>query len=416
MLQKAKHWLPILTRFLGGQAMVQIINFATALILLRLLSIEEYALFIIANLFLNIGSTGSDLNLSNALVTYGARIVGDRKGLSGLYALIEKMRTKLFVLITLIICIIAPFTIRGHEWSYLIVLEILITVLLIVWFQQKVTMRTMIFNIHHDSLGIFQTSMTGALTRLICSAVFCFFFPFAVVAILSVFLSAYVSAWIAKKRCAIYLDEASNPDVSCKEKVNKYIYPMMPAAVYYLFQGQISIFLISIFGDTNSIAELGALTRFGQVFLLIGALNGFLFQPIFSRIQNRKEFIQKSALVMGILIVFFYLVMLSAYVKPDWWLLLLGDKYANLQDEVPIAFAGPIATYMYGMFFAMLVSRAFTQGQNWYVLATLGAQVIFIITVGVDTTHNALLFNFVSAATSMLVQLALVVLLLKKWR
>ena len=416
MLQKAKYWLPILTRFLAGQAMVQIINFATALILLRLLSINEYALFVIANFFLNIGSTGSDLNLSNALVTYGARMTGDRKGLSGLFALIVRMRTKLFFLVVLVVCAIAPFTIKGHDWSYLDVFVVLITVLLIVWFQQKVTLRMMVLNIHHDSIGLFQTTMIGAIARLIFSTIFCLFLPFAVVAVLSSLLATYISGWRSKKRCAIYLDDAIAADESYKERVNKYVLPMMPAAAYYLFQGQISILMISIFGAVNAIAEVGALTRFGQLFALLGVLNGFFFQPMFSRINSRKEFIQKGLLVTVVLAGLFGLILLSAYLKPDWWLLLLGARYATMQEEVLLAFAGPIATYMYGIFFSLIISRAFTQGQNWYVAATLIAQILFIVIIGVDTTHKALLLNFVSSATAMIVEFTLLIILLKKWR
>ena len=287
MLLSFKRWLPLLTGFLGGQALVQIINLVTALLLLRLLPIDEYALFIVASFYLSIGSVGSDLNLSTALSTFGARIANDRVGLSGLFALIASLRRKLFVVMVLIIVGMTPYMVKSHEWRVELILVLLIPVIVTIWFQQKLTLRTMVLNIQHDSMGLFQTGLTTALTRLFLTSFFCLIWPLAIVAVLSTLVSVYCAGWLAKKRCNLYLDEQSPADVHYKEKVKKFIYPLLPAAAYFTFQGQISIFLISLFGTTDAIAEVGALTRFAQMFTFLGVLNGFFFQPAFSRINNK---------------------------------------------------------------------------------------------------------------------------------
>lgn len=416
MLLMVKRWAPLISQFLGSQALIQIVNLGTALLLLRFLPVDEYALFIISSFYLSIGSVGSDLNLSTALSTFGARIADNRSALSGLFVMVTGLRRNLFVVMMLIILAITPYIIKSHKWRFDSVVAVLLPVLLTVWWQQKLTLRTVILNIQHDSMGLFQIGITNAIARMLLTGVFCWKWPFAMVAVLCNLLALSLAGWIAKKRCLTYIDEKSSADVMYRKNVKKFIYPLLPAAVYFTVQGQISIVLISFFGSSNAIAEVGALGRFGQIFTFLGVLNGFFFLPKFSRIQNKEDFIKKAASVTVILSIGFSLMMCSAWMFPDEWLLLLGKNYTSLQGEVPLAFAGPIISYFYGFFFTLLAARAYTQGQYWYVVATMIVQILFIALVGIDTTHKALQLNLANATATMLVEIILLCVLIRKWQ
>lgn len=413
MLTSLKQWFPLLSRFLGGQALIQVINLCTALLLLRLLPVQEYALFVIASFYLSIGSVGSDLNLSTALSTFGTRIAKDRKKLSGLFALIAGLRRKLFFIMLLIIIAASAYMVNSQSWSSDVVMTLLIPVLITVWVQQKLTLRAIVLNVQHDVTGIFKTALAGGFTRLILTIGFCSIWPLAIIAVLSLLVSVLLANYLTKQRCKLYLDEKTDADQSYKKKINNFIYPLLPAAIYFTFQGQISILLVSLVGTSNTIAEVGALSRFTQIFSFLGVLNGFFFQPAFSRIKFKEEFVRKLLLVLSIFIIVFSFTLLSAWLTPDLWLLLLGGNYSGLKDEVLLAVAAPIASYLFGFFFTLLASRAFTQGQYWYVLITLVVQVLFIFLVGVDTTHKALQLNFMNSVVTMLVEIVLLFLLVK---
>src|SRR5690606_9640938 len=59
-------------------------------------------------------------------------------------------------------------------------------------------------------------------------------------------------------------------------------------SAFYAFNGQISIFLIGVLGSTNSLADMGALTRFSMIFVIFNALVSNLLSPAFGR-ENRKQ-------------------------------------------------------------------------------------------------------------------------------
>ncbi|MGS0742821.1 lipopolysaccharide biosynthesis protein [Glaciimonas sp. GG7] len=416
LISDIKKWISLISKFLGGQAFVQIINLITALLLLRILPTTEYGLFITANLFLGLGSTGSDLNLSTAMTTYGTKLSDDKIGLSRLYASALHFRRYLLAFISIFVIAISytVFHRQGLDtWNVCIFIAL---ILITCWVQQKSVLRNVILNIHHDWYGNIQSSLSGAVIRLVLTLSLCYLLPFALVSIITNLITCIVMNWLLKSRCKLYLDENEKYDSVYLKQLWTFILPLIPGALYFAFQVQISIFLISILGDTKSIAEVGALGRFGQIFAFFGMLNGFLFQPIFSRMKTKQEFIKLASFILLLQLIFFGLVFTSAIIFPEKWLLLLGHHYTFLTAEVALAFAAPIITYFVGFLFTLLAARAYTSRQYLYVIATLSVQIIFIQVIGIDTTHKALLLNLANAITTLTVQIALLRLLLKNWR
>lgn len=415
MLQKLKHWLPILSRFLGGQAVIQIVNLATALLLLRVLPLSEYALFVAANLFISLGATGSDLHLSTAFNTFGARLSGDKTALSRLFSSVLYLRRWLYLAAVAIILTVTPFVLWGHGWPLTLIIIMLAIIFVTVWSQQAVSLRSQVLNIYQDNSGVFQTGFSSAITRLVLTYILCVSLPFAVVALLVNLFAIHISNLITRKKCLQYILEKTEHSKADEAELKAFIYPLVPSAIYFALQAQIGLLVLSIMGEANSIAEVGALGRFAQIFAFLTLLNGFVFQPIFARELNKARFIKKTISITLILTFGFSLVLLSAYLAPDIWLLLLGNNYKTLQAEVPIALAGAIVTFFAGFFYTLLAARAFTRHQTWNVVFTLLTQIYFIGLVGLVTTHNVLVFNLVTGLIPLLVQVFLLVTMLIKW-
>lgn len=416
MLSKVKHWLPILSRLLGGQALVQLINLVCALLLLRQLPLSEYALFVGANLFISLGSIGSDLNLSTAFTTFGARLVGDKAALSSLFTSVFYLRRRLYIVVAIVIMVAAPFVFGGHAWNIVNMAFVLVIVLITVWFQQSVALRNQVLYIHHDVPGVFLSGLSGAISRLTFTYLLCYLWPYASIALIANLAAVLIVVCVTRKRSKIYVIENALHDKVDDKNLKQFIYPLIPSAIYFAFQGQISFLLIGIYGDTNSMAGVGALSRLSQIFLLLGVLNGFLFQPMFAREKNRNQLLKKISVIALLLIAGFMVVLTSAYVAPEIWLLLLGEKYKSLQREVPIALAGAVISYMAGYVYTILAARAFTKYQSWNIFVTILSQALFVASVGVSTTYNLLMFNVITSAATFLVQIILMLLMFRAWR
>ena len=119
-----------------------------------------------------------------------------------------------------------------------------------------------------------------------------------------------------------------------RKKIVKFIGKQMPNSVYFAVQGQLGIWLISIFGNTENIAELGALTRLGIIFSLITSILNEIVLPSFSRCQVAKTLFKRYMQVLSLYCLFSLVLVALAFFFPSQFLWILGGKYSHLDKEV----------------------------------------------------------------------------------
>ena len=76
-----------------------------------------------------------------------------------------------------------------------------------------------------------------------------------------------------------------------REKCKAIIHPSLPSipnVIFYAFQGQVSILLITFFGHTTAVASIGALRGLGQVFVLFSQMTPLLIEPYFASMPAAK--------------------------------------------------------------------------------------------------------------------------------
>jgi O-antigen/teichoic acid export membrane protein len=408
-LKRVKFWFFLAFKFLAGQGAIQAINLLTGLILLRVLSIEEYALYTLANVMLALASLGSNLGLTSAFITFGSQAKDDRSKLGSLFFTIQKYRRQLFFVVTLLIIALAPLLTRGRGWSWANVALCITLVIMSNWVQLSLTLRTGVFDIYHDADSQWWVGLTSAAVRLLLTVTLCIFFPSAWLILTVNFIALAMSDWVASRRCGTYLDHGESPSQEQCEAIKRFVYPLAPSVVYYAVASQITLLLLGLFGHTSSVAQVSALANYGRIISMLGLLNGFIIQPYFARISIKGEFVRKCSFVVGGYVLFASMVFATALIVPSWWLLLLGEKYVDLKAEIPLAVAIPLLVLFADSLYTLLASRAWTGGQYLTIGVSLIIQVIFIPLVGVDNTRHALLLAVTLALGNVAVQLTLLI-------
>lgn len=406
---RVKYWLLLASTFLLGQGVIQAINLVTGLLLLRLLSIEEYALYSLANLMLAMASLGSNLGLTSALITLGSQIKDDRPKLGSLVATIQKYRRQLFVTVSVVVILLAPFLTRGRNWSWEKVGVCILVVVMSNWVQLSLALRTGVFDIHHDAGSQWRVGLTSAVVRLLLSAALCVFYPSVVLVLAINLIALALSDRVANSRCQQYLERGAKPDPVQGEAVKRFVYPLVPSVIYYALTGQITLLLLGLFGSTSSIAQVSALANYARIISMLGLLNGFIVQPYFSRITDKEAFIRKCLHILGGYVALSLVLLASAFVVPSWWLLLLGHNYSDLGAVIPLAVAMPLLAFLGDTLYILLISKEWTAGQNWVIAVSLTIQVSFIALVGVDTTRHALWLALLLPLGSIAVQSTLLI-------
>lgn len=109
--------------------------------------------------------------------------------------------------------------------------------------------------------------------------------------------------------------------------------PQVPVLVFNALQGQIIVFLISVFGSGAALAATGALSRLNLMFSVVPYFLGWIVLPYFSRIDRKlvpRRFWQLT-LAGGMVLA---LVPLTGFLWPALFLWLLGPNYTYLRLEV----------------------------------------------------------------------------------
>jgi hypothetical protein len=186
----------------------------------------------------------------------------------------------------------------------------------------------------------------------------------------------------------------------------RYLMPLIPGSVYQALQGQISLFLIAVFGHVSQIAEVAAAGRIGQLFLLLNSSNGVLVAPFFAK-TPRSSFLRRYGLAMCAAAAIALLIAASARVSPGLYLLLLGAKYTNLVVQVQLVVYASAIGYFAGAMWSVAVARKWIfwwSGSLQMVLLTL-IQLVCIAFLPLNTSEGVLKMNIYTAWGALTVQI-----------
>lgn len=134
------------------------------------------------------------------------------------------------------------------------------------------------------------------------------------------------------------------PDPALAPQFRHALARAMPGAIYYCLSGQLGVLLVSIFGNAQAVAGLGALGRFGIAYSVLIAVLGYLFTPWLSR---RPDAGLRQAYLLA-LTAFGTMVagtLAAALLLRTPLLALLGPEYAGLGHEFSLLMlTGALAT------------------------------------------------------------------------
>jgi hypothetical protein len=179
-------------------------------------------------------------------------------------------------------------------------------------------------------------------------------------------------------------------------------------AVFYCFQGQITVFLISFFAHrANAVAEVGALGRLAMIFTVVSNLLANVFVPAFARCQNRHRLSWLFAAIIGGVALFSGIILVAAAIFPQQFLFVLGNKYTHLHRELLLMVGGAVIAVVTGTLWALNASKAWVAGSWLYIPLTVVTQFALIPFTDFSTVSGVLTFNLLSAIPSLFLNVAL---------
>jgi len=391
-------FLPKLHRvaeFLVSQGITIAASFLYGLLCIRLLPLGEYAKFVVVFAIQASLMVLLDVGISGTFIPLVGERIEDRQLIADYLASLRQIAQWLFAIAAPLTVVGYPFLVRNRNWNWQTVTAMIAIVLVSAWFARVGSSYGSVLIIRRDRKRWYQTQIVSSLGALALLGILYALHLFG--AFTAILISVAKIIWVAYdyySRAHHLLGVKGTPSKEKRTAIVQLTLPAIPSVVYYALAGQISVFLITIFGRTAAVASVGALTRLGQIFTLLSPMNAILVEPYFARLPRERLKLHYLLAVAAASACGAGMVAL-ARIFPGLFLWVLGSKYAGLRTEVVLVILAGAIGLVGGVIASVNGSRRFTYYS--FVLTdnvvTLIVQVVFIWKVDLSTVQAVLWFN-----------------------
>jgi len=176
------------------------------------------------------------------------------------------------------------------------------------------------------------------------------------------------------------------------------VWRTLPGSTYYAMLGQVTVWLLSIFGNTDSIAQLGALGRLAMVTSVAAAVTTTLLVPRFARLPNERPLLlQRFAFMTLGMLAFCLLGVGLVALCPRQVLWILGGNYGDLEAELILVALTSATTLLGGLCVSLSFSRGIVPNPLALIPYSVATYAFFIAINDVSTLRGVLLMGLGTA-------------------
>jgi O-antigen/teichoic acid export membrane protein len=392
--EKAKYWTKLVSITGAAQTVVQAVGFISGILVIRLLPVDEYALYTLANTMLGTMTILSDGGISTGVMAQGGKVWQDRQKLGAVLATGLDLRRK-FAIVSLIVSIpILCYLLLHHGANW--VTTLLISASLIPAFYASLSdgLLQIPVKLHQAIPALQRNQVEVGVGRLLLTGITLFAFPWAFVAIIANGIPRIWGNVKLRKIADGFVDKEQTVDEEERKEMLKVIKKILPASVYFAFSGQITIWIISIFGKTLTIAQIGALSRITVLFSLFSTLITALVIPRFSRLNGEKKILLKRYLYILLMTSILMIIMIGlVYFFSNLLLYILGNNYLLLNFELLLITISSCIGIIGGVAFLLHSSKGWILSPTINIPANIVPIIASCFVFDVSTIRGVLCLN-----------------------
>ncbi|QCR22607.1 lipopolysaccharide biosynthesis protein [Pontibacter sp. SGAir0037] len=399
-----RKWVKVLGAFLLGQGAIQFVQLLSGFLLIRWLTVEEYAQYSITFAFQSTAQMLVELGFSGAIVALVGPKIHNKEVIGEYIKAGKYYRNRLFIIVGLICLIVFPLLNFHHGWPLYITCILLCSILFNLFFSGLSAYYTTPLRMHKRLKDLYSVELKSSLGRLSVLGLLALFSGLNawIAAILSS-LTLWYNGRAFKEKAGVLIAEPETSSQAARKEIYSYIKPVIPGIIYSAFSAQIALFIIGVFGKSESIAEVGALGRLGQLFLILNAASSILVAPFLAR-QSDKVLVKRYLNIMAGATVLATGIAAFAYVFPEPLLWIIGSKYAHLEKEVGLLILNSCIMMLNVLMWDMNCSRKWIW--TWIPIVSISSnivlQVVLVFCMDLSTTYNVLVFSIILSSFNLL--------------
>jgi O-antigen/teichoic acid export membrane protein len=340
--------------------------------------------------------SGIGINMSMSVI--GGRIWEDQSALGVLVRTLFKIRTRLFLIAIVPLILYSTWLFLTNNGSWFDCVFNIVIVVGIVWFQIRANLLGDVSKLLSKTSVLGNYELIPAIFRIVF--VSCFFLAGGenyYLLIVITFLSVVLQYLYIKKATAHYYKPAEKIDTHYEKEVYSLMKPDILNTIYYVFQGQITIILVSVFSNVENLANISALSRIALLVTMVNTIIGGVVMPYFAK-SNDLQYLKKwFSLLIAVYLLGMILFIGIINIKPQYFLWLIGEQYANLRYELLVMMLGTCFSQFVGIMWLFISTKGWVKYHWLYTPFTLVNQVVLLLTLDLSKPINIIWFGTLSS-------------------
>ncbi|MFN5952553.1 MAG: lipopolysaccharide biosynthesis protein [Dolichospermum sp.] len=393
---KIQYWIKTLSKFISIQLIVQALNLGSGILIIRTLSKQEYAYFTLANAMQATMNTLADSGIGSALSAIGGRVWQDPYRFGQLINTAMYLRRYLAVIATLVVTPILFWMLLQNGASIGYTLLLISAILIELYFYLNIGVLIVVPRLYSKIDKLQQLSLLSSGSRFLFLIGGSLIFLNALVGAFSSTVASGLEnlmLWFSVKDTIDVKSEINKED---KIEILKIVKTQAPNTIFYCIQGQVTIWLITVFGNTDNIAEVGALGRLAVIFSLITSIMTNIVLPSFSRTQSYEILIRKYKQIIFSYVFLSLMILLLSMFFPKQLLLILGKNYSSLEKELFFFAIAAVTNAITSILWSINASKGWTEEAWLFVPTIIITQIILLLFLDISNIIGISIFSTLS--------------------
>lgn len=336
---------------LGAQFLLQLMGLCISLLLVRVLPKSEYAIYTILMAVLGMLGIISSSGIMIGFQKIGGQIWNQKEALADLIKTTFSIRKYLILFAFVVVGTYTIIVFNKQQIAIYDSIFFITALLLMVIPNASIAIYSEGLRLQKVYAPVQMQSVISQVVRILGIFIL-FLIHKELLTIKSVLIITVLGMWISffylkkKQNLNLITDNAYTPEskinIEYRSTLIKFIKLNWHNSLFFAFKDQISIFIIGIYGSKTSLADLGAITRYSMIFLVIVALVSNILGPSFGRCGQKQRLKQITLFTVIGYILFFMLMVVLVILFSNQLLWLLGPKYEGLNQELLLVFVSSL--------------------------------------------------------------------------
>ena len=387
----------------SGQLVVQSVGFICGFAIVRLLPVEQYAAYTIANTCLGAMIILADCGVGAGVMAQAGRAWQDRAKLSQIIVTGMELRRRLVIFSLIVTLPVLFYLLRKHGSSVQATIFLLLAVLPAVFSTISNTLLQVPLLLNQAVSPLQQYQIEANAARLLITLATICFFPFAAIAILATGIGLTWNNFRLRNRSASYIDFTQLPCSMVRSRILKTVARVSPGTIHYSISGQLSVWLLSIYGKSEDIAAVGALGRIGALLAIFTMVFKVLVSPHFAKLPVGGKAVLRRYLVTIVFLVMVITgisVLTLLFPNPILWV--LGEHYTYLEHELFLLTTATIIAVATSVANNINTSRGYVIPPIQYYVTIVSVQIYLIYSLNLADLISVIMLSLIVNSISFL--------------